>query len=95
MCILINSPVYTCFQGKSVSSFFGSRKREIKFVVFPTDGSSDSEEGTSDEDMEDELYTEGQVEDDSSGDLNGSSNDEAEERANQNKQEKRGTREFR
>ncbi len=64
-------------------------------MVLPIDGSSDSEEGTSDEDIEDELFTEGQVEDDSSSNYSDFSGDEAEERANQNKEEMRGTREFR
>ncbi len=73
------------------------QEKEAKFIVLPPDGSSDSE-GASDEDMEDDLYAEEQAEVDSSSgdrDLNGSSSDEAEEGANQNRQEKRGTMEFR
>ncbi|CAM4659881.1 unnamed protein product [Leuciscus chuanchicus] len=79
----------TGHEGISVSSFYSTRKREVKSVVLPPDGSSDSEEGSSEEVEEDELYrpTEGQCEDDSSSDnLNGSSSDEAEEGAKQNKQ---------
>ncbi len=57
--LLINSPVYTHFQGMSGSSFYSSRKCEVKSVVLPPDGLdfSDSEAGASDEDIEDELYT--------------------------------------
>lgn len=55
-------------------------------VVLPPDGSSDSDEGTS-EDEADALYTEGQCQDSSSSDLfsNSSSYDEAEEGANHSK----------
>ena len=64
----------------------------MKSVVLPPDGSSHLEEGSSEEVEEDELYrpTEGQCEDDnsSSDNLNGSSSDEAEEGAKQNKRGK-------
>ncbi|XP_028461659.1 piggyBac transposable element-derived protein 3-like [Perca flavescens] len=80
----------TGHEGISVSSFYSTRKREVKSVVLPPDGSSDSEEGSNEEVEEDELYrpTEGQCEDDSSSsdNLNGSSSHEAEEGAKQNKQ---------
>ena len=65
--LLINSPVYIYFQGISTSTFYGTREREVASVVLPPDGSSDSDEGTS-EDEEDELYTEGQCQDSSSSD---------------------------
>ncbi|CAK6970682.1 piggyBac transposable element-derived protein 3-like, partial [Scomber scombrus] len=49
--------------GMSTSIFYSTRKREVASVVLPPDGSSDSDEGTSSEDEEDELYTEGQCQD--------------------------------
>lgn len=54
--LLVNSPVYICFQGISTSTFYDTREREVASVVLPPDGSSDSDEdeGTS-EDEEDEL----------------------------------------
>ena len=72
--------MFTHLQGISVSSFYSSKRMEVISVVWPDGGSSDSEEGTSDEDIEDELNTEGQDEDSSNSsdrDSNGSSIDEA------------------
>ena len=72
--------MYICFQGISTSTFYVTRKRGVASVVLPPDGSSDSDEGTSEED---ELYTEGQCQDSISSDqLSDSSSDEAEEGAN-------------
>ena len=57
--------------------------------MLPPDGSSDSDEGTSSEDEEDELYTEGQCQDSSSSNdqCSDSSGVEAEERANDSKKQ--------
>uniref|UniRef100_A0A3B4ZUF9 PiggyBac transposable element-derived protein domain-containing protein n=1 Tax=Stegastes partitus TaxID=144197 RepID=A0A3B4ZUF9_9TELE len=69
--------------------FYTAIKRVATSVVLPPDDSSDSDEGTSTEDEEDELYTQGQCGDSyssSSDHLSGSSSDEAEEGENQRKQ---------